>query len=83
MSNKYTWVFFNLIAAIGLCLFLVVFMGNISASGAEVGDAGFLIMGAFFGSVYWIYRTIQNWKLCIRADDPNFDKAVAEQEAKE
>lgn len=81
MSNKYTWVFFNLIASVGLLAWTFTGISDVNESTTK--GSGEILLIIIAGSIYWIYRTIKTWQLCIRADDPNFDKALAEQESKE
>lgn len=72
MGNKYTWVFFNLVASIGSIAFLLMLNPpkHISASGWQL----FLLL--LLAAGFWLFRTIIYWRKCVQADDPKFDEIV-------
>lgn len=72
MSNKYTWVIFNLVASIGC--FIVLYTTDFSAVLQK--QLGLIPLVFVVANAVWIYKTIIYWRKCIQADDPAFDKVV-------
>ncbi len=72
MNNKYVWVLFNLIASIGLTAILILIDTPIDENGGVQGSYTI----AFLVCLFWFYKSLVYWRICIQADDENFDKAV-------
>ncbi|MCW8332021.1 hypothetical protein MD588_24825 [Photobacterium sp. SDRW27] len=79
MKNKYIWVAFNLVASL---LTLTLFLNQDPTGVSVTGDNAWIILLAFGAIVYWIYKTVIYWRMCIQADDPNFDLVVRNNEKK-
>lgn len=74
MGNKYTWVFFNLVASIGSLAFLLIEIRDMASP--LKATVVLVVLLLLFAVGMWIFRTIAYWRKCIQADDPKFDAIV-------
>jgi hypothetical protein len=75
VKSKYTWIAVNLALSLASVLFIGSLIIDIN-TGDLTTATSLLALVLVLGPLYWFYRTMMFWRLCVEADDTNLSQYI-------